>query len=472
MRARNERLHAVQKILNSMKSANRYKWIALLMLVSELMIVGFSIYWLRSQYQKESNDLRKDLYTYYKESYNVAIDSLLVHHIIEPALGEKGGLNVRLKISGKPDSAVQDSEYSFIKSRDSVLLRSMRLIIEKSSDSTSNTRSVVSLIGEGPDSLLFIEDYEARLNNNKMNFTTIWFEDDSISEAHRAIILEDWTGSLPSVLIRNPGFYLIGQILPQMIFTLILVLISSLAFLLAFNSLRKQSKLNDMRNSFISNISHELKTPVSTVKIAIEALKKLDSEEGNTKITTEYLEMAGKEIKRLELLISKVLDHSIIEENASILNFDDVDISQLIEDAIKSLQPRIQASDAKVIFDNPGEIIVSCDPLYLQGVIINLFDNSLKYGNGNPLITVDLSSAGSYAVIKVSDNGPGIPDEYLGRVFDKFFRVPDSDLHNVKGHGLGLSFAYLIVKMHGGSIDVKNNTKGCTFTIKIPFRQE
>ena len=442
------------------------------MLISELMIIGFSIYWLRSQYEKEKNDLRKDLYSYYKESYNVVIDSLLVHHIIEPVMGKEAGLNVRVEVSGKPDSSGHGSAYSFIKSRDSVLLRSMRLIIAKSSDSTANNRSVVSVIGKSPDSLMFIEDYEARLNNNKMNFATVWFEDDSLSASHRAIVLEDWTGSLPSVLIRNPGFYLIGQILPQMIFTLILVLISSLAFLLAYYSLRKQSRLNDMRNSFISNISHELKTPVSTVKIVIEALKKLDSEKGRAETTAEYLEMAGKEIRRLELLISKVLDHSIIEEDASILNFEDTDISQLIEDTIKSLQPRIQATDAKVVFEPREDIIVSCDPLYLQGVIINLFDNSLKYGNGNPLITVDLSASGSYVVIKVSDNGPGIPDEYLRRVFDKFFRVPDSDLHNVKGYGLGLSFAYLIVKMHRGSIDVKNNSKGCTFTIKIPFSQQ
>jgi len=442
------------------------------MLISELMIIGFSIYWLRSQYEKEKNDLRKDLYSYYKESYNVVIDSLLVHHIIEPVMGEEEGLNVRVKISGKPDSSGQGSAYSFIESRDSVLLRSMRLIIAKSSDSTANNRSVISLIGKSPDSLLFIEDYEARLNNNEMNFTTVWFEDDSISAAHREIVLQDWTGSLPSVLIRNPGFYLIGRILTQMIFTIILVLISSLAFLLAYYSLRKQSRLTDMRNSFISNISHELKTPVSTVKIVIEALKKLDSEKGRAETTAEYLEMAGKEIRRLELLISKILDHSIIEEDASILNFEDADISQLIEDTIRCLQPRIQATDAKVVFKPREDIIVSCDPLYLQGVIINLFDNSLKYGNGNPLITVDLSAAGSYVVIKVSDNGPGIPDEYLRRVFDKFFRVPDSDLHNVKGYGLGLSFAYLIVKMHRGSIDVKNNSKGCTFTIKIPFSQQ
>jgi two-component system phosphate regulon sensor histidine kinase PhoR len=208
------------------------------------------------------------------------------------------------------------------------------------------------------------------------------------------------------------------------------------------------------------------------VKVAIEALKKYDAEKRGPWDTAEYLEMAGKEIKRLELLISKVLDHSIIEEDAGILSFEELDLVRLIDDAIRSLQSRIETAGAIISYDHPDELIVSGDPLYLQGVIINLFDNSLKYGNGNPEISVLLSSTDRYAVINVTDNGPGIPDEYRKKIFDKFFRVPERDIHNVKGYGLGLSFAYLIVKMHEGSIDVRNNDKGCTFTIKIPFKQD
>lgn len=489
-----------------MKTGKRNKWIALLMLVSELMIAGFSAYWLASQYTREKESLEKELYAYYKESYNVAIDSLLITHLIEPALGEgdevygwrrragniessdsltlyaaimkadstKGqnkGL-VRIEINGEHDTADGDGRYSYIQSRDSVLLRSMRLIIEKTSDSTINTESVISRIGRGPDSLVFIEDYESRLDKNEMNLSLDWLEAGSQAKLHRAIILEDWTGKIQPVIIRYPVFYLLGRIYPQILFTVILVLISSLAFLLAYHGIKEQARLNDMRNNFISNISHELKTPVSTVKVAIEALKKYDASQGEEGSRDEYLEMAGKEIQRLELLISKVLDHSIIEEDESILTFRKVDLAALVEEAIRSLRPRMEASGAMVNYNHPEKLIVRCDPVYFQGVIINLFDNSLKYGNGNPEIRVDLYAAGAYAVLKVSDKGPGIPEEYLSRVFDKFFRVPDRDRHNVKGYGLGLSFAHLVVRMHAGSIGVRNNDRGCTFTIKIPLEKK
>jgi len=492
--------------VNSMKSRDKNKWIVLLMIISEIMITGFTIYWLAGQFQKERDNLTNSLYGYYKESYNVAVDSLLIDYIIEPALGNtkvlysnrnnrgkimrtdsvtlftaiqnsdslgtEGDNLVRLKINGQLDSVKKEAKYKFINSADSVLLRSIRLIIDKSSDSSTYTESFISKIGSGPDSVFFINDYEARLKQNNLNFDPVWIKPESTSVNSRAIVLEDWTGSLPSAVIHKPGLYLAGKILPQIIFSFILVLVSSFAFVLAYYSIRKQVRLNDMRNSFISNISHELKTPVSTVKVAIEALKKYDAEKRGPWDTAEYLEMAGKEIKRLELLISKVLDHSIIEEDAGILSFEELDLVRLIDDAIRSLQSRIETAGAIISYDHPDELIVSGDPLYLQGVIINLFDNSLKYGNGSPEISVLLSSTDRYAVINVTDNGPGIPDEYRKKIFDKFFRVPERDIHNVKGYGLGLSFAYLIVKMHEGSIDVRNNDKGCTFTIKIPFKQD
>ncbi|MCD4770245.1 MAG: HAMP domain-containing histidine kinase, partial [Bacteroidales bacterium] len=182
----------------------------------------------------------------------------------------------------------------------------------------------------------------------------------------------------------------------------------------------------------------------------------------------EYLEMSSKEIKRLELLITKVLDNSIIEQDRTIIRFEKTDMVHLISGAIDSLKPGIKEANAIVRFDPSASLIIDADPLYLQGVIINLFDNSLKYGNGNPVIEIGLSEDNGNAVIVVSDNGPGIPEQFRKKVFEKFFRIPTSDIHNVKGYGLGLSYAALIIEMHNGTIEVKNNKTGCSFTIKIP----
>ena len=111
------------------------------------------------------------------------------------------------------------------------------------------------------------------------------------------------------------------------------------------------------------------------------------------------------------------------------------------------------------------------DPLHFQGVLINLIDNSLKYGPENPEILIRLWQDNGSAYIEVSDNGSGIPKEYIGRIFDKFFRVPTGDTHNIKGYGLGLSFAALVMKQHQGSISVKNlDQGGCSFTLRFPLK--
>jgi signal transduction histidine kinase len=289
-----------------------------------------------------------------------------------------------------------------------------------------------------------------------------------IEESDGEIFVGGWIDDVPAARFKGYRMLLLGRILPQILFVLLLVFLTASAFILAYRSLRKQTQLNEMRSGFISNISHELKTPVSTVKVALEAIKALDIKK-DASIASEYIAMSSKELKRLELLINKILDNSMIEHDSSILSFEDEDLNEVIKSSIDSIQPKIIDAGAKVSFKPSTAIVTACDPLYLQGVIINLIDNSLKYANGRPEVVISNERQAGDAVIRVSDKGPGIPEQYLERVFDKFFRIPTSNIHNVKGYGLGLSFASLIVKMHKGSIEVRNNKKGCTFTIVIPI---
>lgn len=474
------------------------------MLFSELLIIAFSVYWLHGQYIKEKNNLERELSSIYKQSYNSVIDSLIIDYIIEPAIGDSTGM-ARYQFSGTMEDAGQnDAEADSIKSNRTVevrlktmdsaaadpgpylndtlvssedmLIRGVKAFVMFSSDSGMLHRTYLSRASEGQDSVIFVEDFRQKLSEDKITLVPRWFSSGDVNKDSLInkgnILIGDFTGTLPTAVFQRNTYFIIKRIIPQILFALILVILTGMAFFLAKRSISRQQRLNEIRNSFISNISHELKTPVSTVKIAIEAIKKSEESTGGREITAEYLEMAGKEVNRLELLISKVLDHSLIEEDASILNFQEVDIVGLTEDAIKSLQSRIHSSGARVSYEHPERVMATCDPVYFQGVIVNLLDNSLKYGNGDPDITIILSTEDNYVVLKVTDKGPGIPDEYLGRVFDKFFRVPHRDRHNVKGYGLGLSYAHLIVTMHNGSIGVKNNVVGCTFTIKIPLKQE
>jgi len=488
-----------------MKLPDKHKRLGFLMVVSQVLLISFTIYWLGSQYKQEKEDLQINLQVSYNDSFQRVLDSVLMKHYIKPVLGDTVKPVVgfaRYESSGK-GVVMSDSVIYSIKSnsfQDSLkkenaivtiqlsendttgkenlhaleqemLLRSVQLVVQHVDDSSASHFDAFHNIRNSIDSGLFVSDFEYRIKEDGIKVKSIWYshgDSTHISRPGKGVIeINGLDDSVPVVSIKKYGSYLIKQILPQILFALILILLTSSAFLIAYRSLRKQTLLNEMRSSFISNISHELKTPVSTVKVAIEALKNLDLKMDSA-TATEYLDMSARELKRLELLITRVLDNSIIEHNDSILSFEEVKVAGIIQSAIDSLEPKTRESGATISFQAVADPYIYADPFYLQGVFINLLDNSLKYGNGNPEILISFSIHSNIVVIEVTDNGPGIPDQYLTRVFDKFFRIPTSDIHNVKGYGLGLSYAHLIVEMHGGSINVRNNEKGCTFTIVIP----
>lgn len=425
------------------------------------------------------------------------------------------------------------STYSFSSKKQNLLIRSVKLFINHSDTAFAGKGKFSGFLPGNPDSQLFKKVYNERIGKKKLGVTVRWMKDtvnngkegekdsESVKNIKNSESAEDgekgknnesvkngvsvmsvpsvqgvrgtnrvitvlndkkfknkglrfesaFPGQLPGVEIRKTFPYLIGRITTQILFALILLLLTGSAFFFTNKSLNRQLMLNSLRNDFVSNITHELKTPVSTVKVALEALKTFDKV-NNPAITREYLDMAGQEMNRLDQLISKVLDQSMIGEQKQVIQPQMTNIKELTGEVLLTLQPRLTARNATIRMEDtasPGEVYV--DPLHYQGVITNLIDNSLKYGNENPVIQIRLWQEKGSAIIEVSDNGPGIPKEYLGRVFDKFFRVPSGDTHNIKGYGLGLSFAALVMKEHGGSISVRNLTPaGCAFTLKFPIK--
>ena len=476
------------------------------MLLSQVLLTAFALYWLSDQYKEEKGLLLKDLDSKYMLAYNTTVDTFLLKNYIKPALGDstvnyfrykrparkilladsvkvhRGGDSiikrkhgkdgvVTININTREDMPGIIATEEIEETEHNLLLQSVRLIVQHADDSNRIHISTMHGQDRSIDTMLFISSFEAQLEKDKLDIHPVWVESESdsvFSVRSGSFIIGEGLEEVPSVGFSGSAMLLLGRIAPQILFVFVLIILSGSAFFLAYRSMRKQALLNDTRSSFISNISHELKTPVSTVKVAIEALKNIDLKKDH-QTAAEYLSMSSKELKRLELLITKVLDNSIIEQDSSILRFEKVNLPDIIEAAIESLAPKIKDSNAVVSFSPGSDLSLSGDPLYLQGVIINLIDNSLKYGNGNPEIQIELSRSESDALIAVTDNGPGIPEEYISRVFEKFFRLPTQDRHNVKGYGLDLSFAALIVEMHGGSISVKNNKSGCTFTIRLPL---
>ncbi|MFC2132881.1 sensor histidine kinase, partial [Bacteroidota bacterium] len=190
----------------------------------------------------------------------------------------------------------------------------------------------------------------------------------------------------------------------------------------------------------------------------------------NPKLSNEYLTMATREMDRLDELVGSVLNTSILDNSDQLINAETTDLISLIKEVILRMQFRITAGNSNISFETTEKTCnININKLYVQGVLINLIDNSLKYGSENINIKIGLAQNSSDIYVTVSDNGPGIPEKYISKVFDKFFRVPSDNKHNVKGYGLGLSFAYMVMKQHNGSIELKNLPEGgCSFKLCFP----
>jgi two-component system, OmpR family, phosphate regulon sensor histidine kinase PhoR len=180
--------------------------------------------------------------------------------------------------------------------------------------------------------------------------------------------------------------------------------------------------------------------------------------------------MASQELTRLDLLVNKVMNSILMDHGNQALQLEPVDFKLLIERTLKLMEIHLHQRNAKVNFkSDANEMIVPADALLVQGILYNLIDNSLKYGKDGPEISIHLSETPSHVVIEFSDNGQGIPEEYIDKVFEKFLRVPTGNKHNVKGYGLGLNYVAQVMKQHHGSVLVKNLPQGgCVFTLKFP----
>lgn len=255
----------------------------------------------------------------------------------------------------------------------------------------------------------------------------------------------------------------------QLLLSVLLITLTILSFVFIYRSLLAQKRLTDIKNEFIGNITHELKTPIATVSVAIEAMKNFNALQSPER-TKEYLGIAGLELNRLSLLVDKVLRLSMFEKQQLEMKYEWFDLKGLVKEVTDSMQLQFEKSGASVKLDFTGEdFSLMADRIHISSVLYNLFDNALKYSKGNPAIEINVEAKENDIQLMVKDNGIGIPAAYQEKIFDKFFRVPHGDKHNVKGYGLGLSYVAHIIAEHKGQVNVESEEgKGTTFIIKLP----
>lgn len=260
-------------------------------------------------------------------------------------------------------------------------------------------------------------------------------------------------------------FSMMRSIIPAFIFSALLLF----TFIISLVMITKEKKISQMRTDFMNNMTHELKTPVSSISLASQMLS--DSSVSKTpKMLGHLSTVISDETKRLTQQIDKVLQMSVLERESSALKLVELDINDLVVNIASNFAIKVEDRggeiETDIDADNP---FVKVDEVHFTNIIYNLLDNALKYTEGTPMLKVRTWNEKDRLYISVTDNGIGIKKSDQKKVFEKFFRVSTGSVHNVKGFGLGLAYVHKVVTDHKGKITCDSALgKGTTFTISIP----
>jgi len=228
--------------------------------------------------------------------------------------------------------------------------------------------------------------------------------------------------------------------------------------------------LDKSRNQFVSNASHELKTPLSTMKILLENI--IYQPEMDSGLRTEFLTDVNREIDRLNLIISDLLTLVSMDSKTTRLNRETFRFADVVKDVAHRLSVVAEKRHQDVKLQVSDSCEMYADMAKLTQVVYNIMDNAIKYTPEGGLIRVRLNRSGRDAILRISDNGPGIPKEDQPHIFDRFYRVDKARSRNTGGTGLGLSIVNQLVLMHGGSVSVQSEEgHGSTFTVELPIHQ-
>ena len=264
--------------------------------------------------------------------------------------------------------------------------------------------------------------------------------------------------------------YLLKQtgilVIPTFVLTAMLIGIFAFTILIIL----RQKKLSIIKNDFINNMTHELKTPISTISLASQMLR--DNTVSNTPKTIEHISgIIYQESKRLTTQVEKVLQMAVFNEGKLKLKIKEVNLNLLINSVVLNFELRVKAKNGELTTHLGADpAIIKGDDVHITNVLFNLLDNAVKYSKEAPKIIISTELEDQFLVISVKDHGIGIQKEYVGQIFERFYRVPTGNVHDVKGFGLGLSYVKKTIDAHGGKIKVESDlNKGTKFMIYFPI---
>lgn len=322
------------------------------------------------------------------------------------------------------------------------------------------------------------EDFELGLLNDKEEIVPIGMVIDPLRLKNYGVQAKlfpnDILGKDNFLFIYFPekNSHVIRQVWLPIFSSIVFILVIIFCFIYAIKVIIRQKALSKIKNDFINNMTHEFKTPLATVSLAVEALQdpELSTQD---KFRTRYLGIIKDENKRLVSQVEKVLQAAALDKKDFQLKIEKIDMSELLESNVDHISLQVEKRGGKINFVNKlrnGEI--EGDAFHLTHIFNNLLDNANKYSRENPVIRVEAWEEADQVLVSIQDQGIGMTKDALKKIFDKFYRVPTGNVHDVKGFGLGLSYVKTMLEAHKGEIHVHSEPgKGSTFTVNLPKKQ-
>jgi len=273
------------------------------------------------------------------------------------------------------------------------------------------------------------------------------------------------------IYFPNERQYLISRIWLLLVVSIFLIATIVFSFTYVITIVFRQKKISEIKNDFINNMTHEFKTPISTISLACQALTDKDVVK-NTSVYDTYLNIINEENNRLSGMAERILQSARLQKGEVILKPEEINLHYVITDAMQKVNLQVEKKGGKIEVNNEAENpTIFADKVHITNIIFNLLDNANKYTPWAPIIQIKTKNIAEGILISIKDNGVGISKSNQKKIFDKLYRVPTGNVHNVKGFGLGLSYVKTVVEKHNGKITIDSELKkGTTFSIYLPLK--
>ncbi len=436
----------------------------LLFVLTILVVLAFQGYWIAVSFQNKKEEILERTRS---EMTQLLVDNMLNDPPLKQKLNrnsnyrnnaagnrEKIQVFIREKEKDVVNKNFKQQNTSFYKGEklDVFLYHSIKSILKKG----LNKEAEISILYEGK-------------NIKRMYPENLKAQDENTTTPVNALLGEDTTYR---IYIENMTSLVISEIKETIIFSVLYILLFLVTIFILFKNLIFNQKLLRNKEIFTRNMTHELKIPISTILIAAEGLEKYDVLE-EPESAKKYAGMIRRAGSQLSQLVESILQHARADHNTEKLPLTNINLVDLLEDVKNNLSGMIDKRKAEIILVNINQtFMIKGNYEQLRLVFCNLIDNSLKYSDNKPKVLISAEKSGNSILIRIQDNGIGIPEKYAEDIFSPYFRIVTDDTHDVKGFGLGLSFVKKSLLNQGADIQfIKQKTEGTTMEIKIPSHE-